>query len=395
LNEERKIQLPDNLPPSPVLENKTLEDVKMLDADEENHDSVEDGDMTTDEDPPPRSLRRGQDRANERKRKRDLEQEKKEKAEAEAKIPKQTKAFTKLLKEIQKKEEQIKECEDEINTLDNDLREADCPRTRVLGKDRFWNRYYWFERNGMPYGGLPKASTSFAGYANGCIWVQGPDKIEREGYIDMKPEWENEYRMKYNITPPERKRIEEGPTSVFTATQWGYYDTPEAVDKLITWLDVRGINEIKLSKELKLYRNRIVERMENRTAYLSPQEPTEEEEKPKAEVPKTKTTTLSNKRMSTRKKEAPPPTPEPQTTKTYRCLAWKNLIAIKELGHLHSEQPRSRKPSKKSQMQSEREKTIVEEEKVEKVATRGKKKDTTEKSEKGEKLGRQGGRYNF
>ena len=75
-----------------------------------------------------------------------------------------------MLKDIRQKEDLVRKREEEIAVLDNDIREADCPRTRFLGKDRFWNRYYWFERNGMPYGGLPDSSTAHAEYANGCIW---------------------------------------------------------------------------------------------------------------------------------------------------------------------------------------------------------------------------------
>ena len=214
LNEERKILLPANMPPSPVPENAQMNgDTSMQDAPpvEEVQDSVEEDVMDTDDDPKSgRSLRRGLDRAADRKRKRDAEQEKKEKAEAEAKVPKQSKQFTKLLKDIQKKEDLIKKQEEEIAILDNDLRENNCPRTLVLGKDRFWNRYYWFERNGMPYTGMPDSSTADAGYANGRIWVQGPDDIEREGFIDMPEEWQNEYRAKFNMTVPERKKLEDG-----------------------------------------------------------------------------------------------------------------------------------------------------------------------------------------
>lgn len=363
LNEERKILLPANLPPSPVLENKTLNgDAKITDVEEEVHDSVEDEVIDTDEDPHQgRSLRRGLDRAAERKRKREAEQEKKEKAEAEAKIPKQSKQFTKLMKDIGKKQDAIKECEEEIAILDNDLREADCPRTRVLGKDRFWNRYYWFERNGMPYAGLPNSSTAEASYANGCIWVQGPDELEREGYIDMKPEWQNEYKMRFNMTVPERKKMEEGPTSVFNAHQWGYYEEPESVDNLLSWLDGRGFNELKLHKELKLYRDRIVKHMEKRKEYLNP---TEE-----------KSVDSAPKRMTTRRKE------QHVDHTAHRCLAWHNNTALEELGHLHSDQPRARKPAKKAQPAP-----VVEEERT----TR-----SEAKSKKQKGLGRQGTRYEF
>ncbi|KAG4027212.1 hypothetical protein MFRU_032g00780 [Monilinia fructicola] len=339
LNETRKALEP---PPEPSLAppvEKVAEkeasasingDVTMHDVEEEVQDSHGDEVMDSDEEAPPtRSLRRGLDRAAERKRKREAEQEKKAKAEAEPKVPKQSKALTKVIKDIQKLQDKVKECEEEIAILDNDLREADCPRTRVLGKDRFWNRYYWFERNGMPYGGLPTSSTADAGYANGCIWIQGPDDLEREGYIEMRPEWQDEYRFKFNMTVPERKVMEEGNTHVFNAHQWGYYDDPESVEGLLNWLDARGNNELKLRKELQLYKEKIITHMEKRKEYLNSNDE--------------KSIDSSHKRMSTRGKQQPH-----IDHAAHRCLSWRNNTAIKELGHLHSDQPRNRKAAKKS-----------------------------------------------
>lgn len=245
-----------------------------------------------------------------------------------AKTPKQSKQFLKVLKDIQKKEDQIKECEDKIAVIDNDLREADCGRTRVLGKDRFWNRYYWFERNGMPYAGLPNSSTAHAGYANGSIWVQGPDDMEREGYIDLPSQSQDEYKAKFKMTVSQRKKVEEGRTSLFNARQWGYYSEPSQVDSLLNWLDPRGFNELKLRKELLLYKDKIVAHMENRAQYLASQEEAsdgkEKETGKKEEV----------KRMSTRTKAQADPEPV-----HFRCLDWTNTMAIDELGHLHNEPP--------------------------------------------------------
>ncbi|KAM5353804.1 hypothetical protein ACJ41O_000454 [Fusarium nematophilum] len=340
LNEQKKIMLPDNLPPSPP--QKPVEgedDVKMTDADDSHISREADGEET-EEDPGSNRKRRRPQSAKQRKREEEKarkEKEKAEKAEKAAKAekttksPAQSKQFIKLLKDIQKKEEVIKKCEDEIAILDNDLREADCPRTRVLGKDRFWNRYYWFERNGMPYGGLPNSSTASAEYANGLIWVQGPDELERDGYIDLPADLQDEYKAKFNMTIPERKAMEEGNTSVFNARQWGYISEPEHVDELIKWLDPRGFNELKLRKELLNYKEKITKNMENRKTYLSDVEETEKKED-------------GHKRMSTRIREK---TPEPPN---YRCLKWENTTALEELGHLHSDPPpppRSRKQSRK------------------------------------------------
>ncbi|KAH7354196.1 hypothetical protein B0T11DRAFT_125249 [Plectosphaerella cucumerina] len=339
LNDQRKLLLPDNTPPSPTNDTSKLED----DAKETDVDSTADvngaGSETEDDGQGRKKGRRLNDRSAERQRKRKAEQERKSKAAAEAaKMPKQSKQFIKVLKDIQKKEEHIKQCEDEIAVLDNDLREADCPRTRVLGKDRFWNRYYWFERNGMPYGGLPDSSTAAADYANGCIWVQGPDELEREGYIDMKPEWQDEYRARFDVTVPERKRREEGATSVHHARQWGYYSEPEELDALLAWLDPRGVNELKLRKEIVAFRDKMVKNMESRRVYLDKKD--DKEEKP-AVAPARGVAKRAAARMQT-----------PPETVRHRCQAWANTTALEELGHLHSEPapaPRSRKQTKKRQ----------------------------------------------
>ncbi|KLU88961.1 hypothetical protein MAPG_07942 [Magnaporthiopsis poae ATCC 64411] len=370
LNEERKILLPDNMPPSPQPEPVKLNGVDSKSTDREGSTpTVEDDTMAEAEDEAPvgRGLRRAQDRAAQRQRKRELEAERKREAEAAAKTPKPSKQFLKVLKEIDKKEDEIKKCEAEIAVIDNDLREADCPRTRVLGKDRFWNRYYWFERNGMPYGGLPDSSTASAGYANGCIWVQGPDELEREGYIDMPADLQAEYKAKFGLTVPERKEKEEAPTSLLNARQWGFISEPEDLIKLIEWLDPRGFNELKLRKELVQFRDKIETHMRNRKAYLEAGEQPREEAAEKKSVP---SSSASSKRVSTRTRVVQ--TPEPPQ---YRCLEWENLTAINELGHLHSAHPpppRVKKPSRKKEAA-----------------------DAAAAPEKKKPLSRQGTRYNF
>lgn len=323
--------LPDNMPSSPSQDTVKDEDVKMDDV-EEPADKEEDGEETEDEVSQRKKRRRPQ---SDKQRKRELEQGKKEKekekAKEAAKAPPQSKQFIKLLKDIQKKEDFIKQCEEEIGVIENDLREADCPRTRVLGKDRFWNRYYWFERNGMPYAGLPDSSTADAGYANGCIWVQGPDDLERQGYIELSPEEQVDYQARFNMTVPERKEREEAGTSVTTARQWGFIGEPSAVEELIRWLDPRGLNEMRLRKELLNYRERITSHMEKRQGYLSRDREREREEE--------------TKRSSSRIRDK---TPEPPS---YRCLQWENTMALEELGRLHSDPPppppRARKGKKR------------------------------------------------
>jgi hypothetical protein len=326
LDEERRALQPDAASPIMDIQELEYEDEEMKDPDDD--ETVENGDGMDSEDDgpvPARRLRRADDRAAERKRK--LEEAKKKKVKAEAdrlkKPTKEARQLEKVLKKIEECQERITDCEAEIQTCNDDLREADCPRTRVLGLDRFWNRYYWLERNAMPYAGLPNSSTADAGYANGCIWVQGPDDIERLGFIELSDEENQRYCAAYLMTVPDRKILEEGLTHTFNARQWGFYDSPDNLDKLLAWLNPKGVREAKLRKELSNQRENIALYMEARKAYLN------KEEEILAEEPTT--------RVSTRTKTYINPTGK-------RFLAWHNGFAVRELGHLHSEAP---KPGRK------------------------------------------------
>ena len=319
LHEERKVLQPESVTATPPAELDELAGLKMEVDDEDAADEDEIMDSEDDEPHQGRSLRRANDRAQARKKKKAEEKERKEKALAEkAKKPsKQEKQYDKVLKNIEEMKEKIQEYEEEVQTLQNDLRENDCPRTRVLGMDRFWNRYYWFERNAMPYAGLPDSSTASAEYANGCLWVQGPDDLERDGFIELSEAENDQYRRAFQMTVPERKMFEEGETHVFTARQWGYYDDPDQLDMLIGWLDIRGAREIKLRKVLQAEREKIANHMRKRQEYLSADEKKSEASEPAV-------------RVSTRTKTYVEPTAR-------RCLQWKNNTAVNEIGHLHCE----------------------------------------------------------
>jgi len=386
LHEERRRLQPEKSP-TPTTPPPELAEVPDVEMEEEDTSIVD----TEDEEPKSnRSLRRGNDRAVERKRKREEEEERRLKA-LEAKQTKGTKEYQKVLKKVERTKDRITEEEEVIISVDNDLREADCPRTRVLGKDRFWNRYYWFERNAMPYEGLPDASTADAGYANGRLWIQGPDDLEREGFIDVSPEENSRYFRSFQLTPAERKRSEEGLTSVFTAREWGYYESPEDIDMLIGWLDTRGNREVKLRKELSNQREVITRYMERRKEYLTKKAESELDQHQPPPPPPT--------RMSTRTKAYINNDHYHNSSMHHRCLRWRNEMALCELGHKHME----------PLVTKARGGRIVSNKKGIAVPVGGLSKNTpplfedagtgkmgmVTRNRQGKVLGRQGGRYNF
>lgn len=335
---ERKLQQPSNMPDPSSPKNEPLE----LEASEMKDDTIEingSGMFDSDEEARARGLRRGADR----KRKRDeeaarREKERAEKAEAAKLVAKQTKEFRKLLGEIDGLKKKILELEAKIEDCDDDLREANVQRTKVLGKDRFCNRYYWFERNGQPFAGLPRSSTASYGYANARIWVQGPDEFERDGFIDRSKEEQLEYGKIHGCSVPQRREQEEGRTTLLNANQWAYIDDADGLDALIGWLDDRGEREKKLRKELLEWRDKIVTYMTARQNFFAAEQARQLE---------------ADEGLAARRATAPTTRhkiQEDHVASLPRCTKWTNSMAIDDLGHLHS---RPQKPRTKRQRKSD------------------------------------------
>lgn len=306
----------------------------MAGADEEDLDGDDDDDG--DDTDRGRSLRRGGERANERKRKREAE---KERADAAAKLPKTSKQFQRVLRMIEVVKSKIAKHEEKIASFDEDLRQADCARFRMMGRDRFWNKYWWFERNGMPFGGLPQSSTAYAGYANAMVWVQGPDPSEREGFLveeagTKKVLEEEDAKMKMNgtsdgrVTVLERQALEESSTTLTSPTQYGYIDAVEEFEQLLSWLDSRGIREKKLKQQFEEYRKHIEAGLINRKKYLAGA----------ADMAAEKDSGAG--RIHTRGKTN-------TDSEVWRCLNWRNDTMIEEYDHTHYDQPQPRKTNKK------------------------------------------------
>lgn len=323
LEQERRAANPDAESDTPMVDALNGANDDIDDTVETNGASISDGDEEA-----PRSARRNGDRK--RKRGEELarkERERIEKLEAMKASNEKVKKYKKILRQMQDEMTRVRQCEDDIAECDKDLREANCARTKTLGRDRFWNRYIWFERNGMPFEGMPGSTASEYGYMNGRIWVQGPVKEEREGFIEINGSELNDYRREHQMTVVERKTKEEGPTSVHDATEWGYIDDPDSLDQLLGWLDDRGHREKALHKELLIWREDIVRSMEKHK---------ESNEADKAKMEEDGDTQPVT-RVSTRHKTYVDP-----STANQKCLKWRNGYAREKLGHVHCEDNRAK-----------------------------------------------------
>ncbi|KAF3915312.1 hypothetical protein AA313_de0203531 [Arthrobotrys entomopaga] len=263
------------------------------------------------------AIRRPSNRAAERKRKREQE---KEKEEANAKIQESMQRYKRACLSVDKAKAKIRQEEAAIAELDNDLRESDCARLRLLGRDRFWNRYWFFERNGMPYAGIPTSSTADSGYAMGRLWIQGASLEEQKEFLDLDRVINNDTNdgTRTSMSIKERRKKEEGNAALRGPEKWAYIDEPDDLQLLVDWLEVKGERELKLKKEFDTYMEYMVSSMQSRKKYLAPRESNQGGE--------------VVVRMSTRTKSV-------AQVPVQRCLKWKNNLAAERLGHYHHEQP--------------------------------------------------------
>lgn len=246
------------------------------------------------------------------------------------------------------------------------LTESDCQRVRLLGKDRLFNRYWWFENNGLPNLHFSrdadddeedsvtddeddddKDEVLEETYLMGKLWVQGPSaadllvnlKLTKTEVYDTQFELKDIHTLKNDgsveaaqeegfdledggpklkvmnfqnlpsqylkaaskfslqfhsdfiiangnievvdrlggipyatdvedLSPIQRKFVEEAPEPLVSGTQWRYYDKPEDIDSLLEWLNPWGKRESILRKELAQVKDGLVSSMTARRKAL-------------------------------------------------------------------------------------------------------------------------------
>jgi DDT domain/Williams-Beuren syndrome DDT (WSD), D-TOX E motif len=205
---------------------------------------------------------------------------KREEAEEAAAAIKRNKEYAKRLKVVDQKRQEIKACEEKVTNYDHYLREKDCQRLRLLGKDRFFNRYWILEGNGLPNDEIRGDAT----YASGRLWVQGPSVEDamyflggagvdleeipygRVSAVDTTSSVNEDLRERILL----RKEREEGQTVLYDECQWGYYGDSEAVEGLIAWLNPKGVREAKLRLAILARKDELYKLMEAREKVWSP-----------------------------------------------------------------------------------------------------------------------------
>ena len=203
--------------------------------------------------------------------------------------------FLKLLSARTEKISEVESMKKQRLEIDRTLVELNCQRIRNLGRDKVWNRYWWFEKNGLPNlggnkddddendeidreerddaenddddesGDLRKKEDNSEydseTYLMGRIWIQGPNAIDVH------------HLRGGDGSGLKRKMIEEGENILNNERDWVFIDQVEDFNKLISWLNDKGIRERALKKELNECRDRVVSSFKARKNFLKGGEP--------------------------------------------------------------------------------------------------------------------------
>lgn len=218
-----------------------------------------------------------------------------------------------LIKEKQElaneQEKKVEALQSDKNYLDNCLFENDLQRLKPLGLDRYGNRYFWLDHNGVPCHELPvdteEASKSISdfSYQSGRLLIQGPRASSAKFFLNVNDkqlsDWQNIGNAKgaceatkevfgifetdsgsYNyvengietelldsngrvnplieLTPIQKKIMDETPSRLLLSPdQWYCIDKYEDLSKIIDWLDNWGRKEHDLLRQIRPVLQRI------------------------------------------------------------------------------------------------------------------------------------------
>jgi hypothetical protein len=143
-------------------------------------------------------------------------------------------------------------------------------RLKPLGKDRFHNRYWWFD--GIGNSPLITSGGTIT-YGAGRLFVQGPTMADME--VMERKQKDDQFDLLV------RRHEEEGPDGVLEIGVWGYYTEPEQVrvasmyclltlivvlqlEEIMAWLNVKGNRELKLKENLSKWADHIAGGMRKR-----------------------------------------------------------------------------------------------------------------------------------
>lgn len=135
---------------------------------------------------------------------------------------------------------------------------SQAPRLHPLGRDRFLDKYWWFDGVGAASVVGPQGQIQ---YSTGRLFVQGPSEEELTILID-------EFAPGKEVLEQRRKEeySEEG---LLNPDQWAVYTESEDIDNLMLWLRAKGTRELALRHQFTRFRNYIQPGMQKRNHDLT------------------------------------------------------------------------------------------------------------------------------
>ncbi|QRV75892.1 imitation switch two complex protein [Ceratobasidium sp. AG-Ba] len=168
------------------------------------------------------------------------------------------------IEESARLDKQLAEIEREFRQL------LGATRMKPLGKDRFYNRVWWFD--GIAGVGKPVNDGKVKGKGKaiekerereaqgvGRIFIQGPEKGE----------WEYVMTGRDERVIRARRAVEEGDGCMLEPGEWAMYSEPEQIEEFIAWLNPKGTRELHLKNALAKWGEPLMAAVGKRSADIS------------------------------------------------------------------------------------------------------------------------------
>lgn len=157
------------------------------------------------------------------------------------------------LAERRKLDEELNKTERRLESIEREFRQLfGVGRTRHIGKDRFFNRYWWLD--GMGIGTLVTSNGSTS-YGTGRVFVCGPSEFDLlviagkgEGVVAT------------------RQKDEDGIDGTLAPGEWGVYAEVQEIEEFISWLNPKGHRELALKNALGKWIDHITAGVKRRLA---------------------------------------------------------------------------------------------------------------------------------
>ncbi|KAF9056339.1 chromatin remodeling complex protein [Panaeolus papilionaceus] len=179
----------------------------------------------------------------------------KEREAARAKQASQKQAMA----EHRRLDEEVNKLERRLESIEREFRKLlGGVRVKPLGRDRFYNRIWWFD--GMGSASLV-GSGGIALYGTGRLFIQGPSEFDLE--LLRKKQLEEEEDI------DARRREEEGEEGMLSSGEWAVYSELEELDAFVSWLNPKGHRELALKTALTKWWTHITGGMRKRIADIN------------------------------------------------------------------------------------------------------------------------------